>query len=181
MDTQLSGIAKKLRAISRSDIRNWLKRGQLLTEARSLLGQDDAFQNWCRQEGIPRSTAYKAMAAHRDFGSVSTSGQFSKEAMAVLGQSTNAKEDAIDLSRRQRITKRIAKELVADYSDRKDEAETETKSIDDEQETTSRIFQVPGGFVIVKSKGAHTSGDLLSMLAHAAREVQKEMPTQRAA
>ena len=174
METELSDIAKRLKSLDRSDIKNWLKRGELLTSARNVLGNDAGFANWCREQGIAKTTAYKSMAAFRDFGSVSISGQFSKESMAILSRSPEAREDAIDLAKHKRISAKTARELVAAYLPPASKINSTTGG-------TAKTLTVPGGFVIVKAESEITDADILAMLAHAARSVKASLQLNDAA
>ena len=175
MENELRDIAKRLRTLDRSDIRNWLKRGELLTEARQAIGNESGFLSWCRQLQIGRTTAYDSMAAFRNFGSVPTSGRFSKAAMAVLNKSPEAREDAIDLSKHKPITARIAKSLVAEYNPPAVQKDGLPGRPDPE------VFEVPGGFVVIRLAEERTDADLLAMLAHAARQVKERLDLKKAA
>jgi len=173
MDTELTDIAKRLKTLDKTDIRNWLKRGELLSTARTVLGNDAGFIKWCQAQHIAKSTAYKVIAAFRDFGNVPTSGQFSKEAMAILSQSAEAREDAIDLSKHKRITARIARELVNEYLPATESSESTGGA--------RYVYNVPGGVVIVKTERPMENGDILGMIATAAREVKDTMVVSKAA
>lgn len=169
MPADLSAIAKRLRTLDRGEIRHWLERGALLTQAREILGTDAGFRRWLRQQHIAKTTAYKAMAAQRDFGSVPTSGHFSKEAMAILAQSADAKADAVELSSTKRITAKLARDLVARYMP------PTPKPI------IANGFQqiIPAGdlVIIVKGKNAPTREELVAALLAAARQAPLQAAT----
>ncbi len=173
MDQELNAIEKQLTRLDRSEIKNWLKRGELLSQARATIGTDDGFRVWCKQIKIAKTTAYKCMAAFRNFGTVPTSGQFSKSAMDILAQSAEAREDAIDLSKHKRITARIARELLSDYL----EPTVQIAS----KENLQRVTEVAGGFVIVKSDRPLTDADFLAMLIQATKAAQEAVKLSRAA
>lgn len=169
METDLPAIAKQIRALDKSDLKNWLRRGELLNQARELIAEDAGFLKWLRSLQTAKSTAYKAMAAWRDFGNVPTSGRFSKEAMAVLAQSPAARAEAIDLSGKNRITAKVAKELVAKYTPK-----ILADSTPAEPRMYERILIVDDCAIILKFPTPRTAQELLSLMALGARELKAE-------
>lgn len=173
METDLPTIAKQLRALDKSDIRNWLKRGELLTQAKALAPNDTAFWKWTQRQGIARRTAFKAIAAWRDFGTVPTSASFSIEAMAVLGASPEAREEAIGLSGSKRVTTRIARELVAKHlpltpAERPTLARTQADGY-------FETFTVDGFTFTVAGPGNPTASDLLGLVANIQRTLRERI------
>lgn len=165
---ELKAITKRIQALRRSEMKHWLELGSLLSRGRDCLGTDDGFRSYLRKIGIAKRTAYKAMAAHRDFDGVPRSAQYSKEAMAILSKSIEARSDAIDVSKKQRITARTAKSLVAKYVI----AITPTQKDDEDEGTFLQLFDFGNIQVIVRAKVEPTRGDLMGALASAAKEVR---------
>lgn len=176
MENDLAGIAKALKTLDRSDIRSWLRRGELLSHAKQLCGTDASFTRFCRDQGYALRTAQKAMAAWRHFGDTPTSARFSKESMALLGQSPEARAEAIAIAGHQRVTTRIARSLLRKHLPQTQSAPPAAKA-----SHFPTTFQVPGGIVIIKAEPGITTADLLSMLATAGTQLRERIAARRSA
>lgn len=183
METDLPAIAKQLKALDRADIKNWLRRGELLTHARELNPNDDAFRKWLRDNALAKTTAYKAMAAWRDFGDCPAAGHFKIEAMAVLAQNAQAREAAIELAGSKTITKAVARDLLAKYGPPAfgtTPATLPKKSLlAHSQDGYEEVVTVEGGTFIIRAEGNPTVSDLLGMVMMLQRQLRERM--QRAA
>jgi len=176
METDLPAIAKQLRALDRSDIKNWLRRGELLTLAKSLAPNDTAFRKWVQRQGIARRTAFKALAAWRDFGAVPTSARFSIEAMAILGGSPEARAEAIELSQTKQVTSRIARDLVARHTDPTPIAIASRPTLRQTQEDGYfEVFNVEEYTFTINGPGNPTASDLLGLIMHVQRTLRDRM------
>lgn len=175
MDAELIAIAKALKTLDRQEIRHWLKRGELLTRARELNHNEAAFGKWVRSIGQAKRTAYKAIAAWRHFGDVPTSAQFSQVAMDLLAQSPEARAEAIELSRKKRITGTIAKQLLSKHGCGvipSAAAATEPGK----QKSFCRMFELPEGFIFtLAGPGNATPSDQLSMALQLVAALREEV------
>lgn len=171
METDLPSLAKQLKALDRADIKNWLRRGELLTQARELNASDDAFRTWLRENALAKTTAYDSMAAWRNFGDCPDSGQFTKEAMTCLAKNAHAREEAMELASSKKITRAVAKQLLAKHGPPAD-AVTLT-----EEKTSGfrRVIQVEDCYVVVKGPTFQTPSDLLAILVNATRQLREEV------
>lgn len=167
----LSELAKQLRDLDARDIRNWLKRGELLTEAQTLCQPLTGFQAFLRQNAIPKRTAYKAIAAWRDFGGVPTSARFTKEAMDILSASEGAREKAIELSKKQRINGRVARQVLVDYLPPGFFGDNVPKKI---AADGRRKFKGDGFNVIVEFPGPTSAADMIGALTTVISQLRDE-------
>jgi hypothetical protein len=179
MATDLPTIAKELRSLDKRAIRDWLRRGELLTLARELTATDANFRGWLRKLALPKTTAYKAMAAWRDFGKCPVAGHFTIEAMAILAPSPEAQAEAIGVADKHRVTPRVARTIVARHMTAREQA---TPTLTDHATAPfEEILAVEGGVVIIRGKGFHTPSDLLGMMMHAQRQLRERMTKASAA
>lgn len=182
-DTDLPAIAKQLKTLDRADIKNWLRRGELLTQARELNPNDDAFRKWLRVNGLSKTTAYKAMAAWRDFGDCPASGQFRIEAMALLAQNAQARDAAIELAGSKTITKAIAKDLLAKHGPPAFDAITLVTPTPATRLPLSKlaaegyeeVFNIEGSTIAISSPGNPTTSDLLGLVMILQRTLRERM------
>jgi hypothetical protein len=173
MGNDLAGIAKALRSLDKADIKNWLRRGELLTEAKQLAANDATFRTWLRREAIATRTAQKAMAAWRHFGTAPTSARFSKEAMSILGQSPEAREEALQLATAKRITAKIARQLVAKHVAI---TPATVKPLSAHQaDHYEELIPVDGGAIIIRLTATATISDMLGMMMQAQRALRDRM------
>jgi hypothetical protein len=166
MERTLPTIAKRLRALERTDINAWLERGELLTVARDLCAGDRDFAAWLRSTATPRRTAYRAMAAWRDFGTVPTRHKFTREAMDLLGRSEAARNAALQLSATARVTARIARSLLRQYSTAAPPAAANKST------ATKRVIVGDGFTVTINFDHAATDADVYAAIMHAHRTLR---------
>ncbi len=162
METSLTGIEKELRALNRSEIKTWLRRGELLTQARQLCGEDREFSAWLRTNGQARSTAYRAMRAWEAFGKCPESGQFSKDAMDILVGHPEAIEDALQIAKTSPVTAKVARSLVGRP------ALIEQPTAND----SLRVWTGDGWKISIKLEQPGTESDYLAALAQAMKQIQ---------
>lgn len=171
METQLAQIAKELRAIAKRELAGWLRRGDLLTQARALIN-DAHFKRWTRSLGISKTTVYKSMAAWRDFGNSPVAGQFKIEAMAILAQSAEARDEALLLAPKQKITAKLARELVAKHVPLTPTGAPRVSLGSVQTESRDEVIPVEGGAIIIRCSGTSTISDMLGMMMHAQRTLR---------
>lgn len=177
METDLPTIAKQLRALDKSELKTWLRRGELLTAARGMLADDSTFRTWLRKNGQAKSTAYEAMAAWRHFGSCPDPGRFSKEAMRVLAQSDAAREEALTIASRSRVTTKAARELVAKYAQTSLRIEAAPRKTLSEHQADGyeELFSFDGFTLVVTGPGTPTVSDLLGIAMQFQRTLRDRM------
>jgi hypothetical protein len=174
MDNTLPKIAKALHSLDRREISAWLKRGELLTQAQALCSGDRDFASWLRDEGQAKTTAYKAMAAWANFGNVPTSERFSKVAMELLARCEGARDEAIAMARKTKVTATIARKLL-------DEHQPRTPAARQAIEARTRTIIGPGWKLTVRLESPGTTGDYLAALTQALTQIRDEMTTTRRA
>lgn len=162
MATDLAGIAKELQALDRSEIKTWLRRGELLTEARALCDGDRAFAAWLRTYNQPRTTAYRAMRAWESFGKCAHSARFSKEAMDILAGHPDAIEDALQIAATSPVTAKVARRLVGRP------ALIEQPSTNDRK----RVWTGEGWTISVELDRPGTDSDYLAAISQAMKQIQ---------
>lgn len=172
METTLPLIAKELRTLDRSDVRAWLRRGELLTQARGLCQGDRDFAAWLRSTDTPRRNAYRAMAAFRDFATVPNPAHFTRDAMDLLSRCDAARAAALELSHKQRITARVARTLLREHDI------TAQSPKKEEGGTTGPVKEIiigEGFKVTFTFDKTPTHADLLGALTHAGRVLREKM------
>lgn len=173
METELAQIAKELRAISKRELGQWLRRGELLTKAREMT-TDTYFRTWTRKLGLSKTTVYKSMAAWRDFGASPVAGQFTIEAMALLAQSPEAREEAITLAASTKITPKLARQILSRHlpTERAIAAPTLAAT---QRAGYFETFDIDGFTVTLAGPGNPTASDLLGVIMHVQRQLRDRM------
>lgn len=167
MDTDLPTIAKQLRALDKSEIRTWLKRGELLAQARTLCSGDREFAAWLRTNGQARSTAYRAMRAWENFGKCPHPAHFSKESMDVLAGHPEAIEDALQIAATHPVTAKVARRLVG-------RAPLIEEPGSDER---TRVYVGDGWKVSMTLEQPGTDSDFMAALSQAIKQIQGNLST----
>lgn len=162
MANDLNAIVKELNALDRSEIKTWLRRGQLLTEAKALCDGDRAFAAWLRTNNQPRTTAYRAMRAWESFGQCAHPARFSKDAMDVLAGHPEAIEDAMQIAATSAVTVKVAKRLVGRP------ALIEKPAPND----ATRVWMGDGWKLSITLERPGTESDYLAALSQAMKQIQ---------
>lgn len=167
METSLADIAKQLKALRKSEIRTWLRKGELIHQARELCKGDRDFAAWLRTAGEPRTTAYKALRAFENFGKCAAPVQmaFTKEAMDILAGYPDAIEDAIKLAANGPVNAKIAKSLVS----------SPTVEMASPIDGRTRVFTGEGWKVSLTLDQPGTDSDFMAALSQAIKKIQNAM------
>lgn len=120
-------------------VKSGMEMGKCLAEARELCGSDKAFREWVEREcGHSLRSAYNYIAAYENFGSCATVAQIELGAMYELAKNETAKKRALKLADKGvKVTQKLAKQLVADASEKviePDENKSETGTVQDAEE-----------------------------------------------
>lgn len=162
MATDLAGIAKELHALDRSEIKTWLRRGELLAQAKQLCSGDREFAAWLRTNNQARTTAYRAIRAWECFGKCANSARFSKEAMDILTGHPEAIQDALQIAATSPVTAKVARRLVG-RSPIMEEATSNDRT---------RVFTGDGWKLSITLDQPGTDSDYLAALSQAMKQIQ---------
>ena len=172
LDKHLTTLARRIQSAKRSVVKSVLGIGEALVEARDLLATPDgsghgSFGAWVRDKcGFGRTTAYKYISAYQRFGQFDKAlhQRFDANAIYVLAPD-KAPQEAVDAALAlaecgEKITERVAKQLVAEHSPKPKKRTPAPKPL---------MIETSGGVVVVRPKDENV--DVAAMLREAATKL----------
>ena len=113
---ELKLLARKARGASKKHLTSYIELGGHLAKAQEILadvGRAGDFSPWFRSINLAKSTVYRAIDAHKNFGNCPSLGRFSKASIDILCKAPLARSQALkDAEDGKTISVKHAKHLV---------------------------------------------------------------------
>lgn len=168
----LRDLAKQVRGNERKFGTVFLERGRIAAEAQSLLanhGSGGLFSAWCRDAGLTRSVAYRAIAVYENFGQCRESRQIPMEALTLLARHHDAAEEGRRaIAAGERLTIKAARAILAKH------VPPTAKAPKPPALPKGLTIETPRGSITVHVAGIDDR-ELGQILAHALRQVQERV------
>lgn len=120
LTAELRSLSRRARSIARKEARALLDLGSISALAKDIVSEHGSprdFTVWIQDSHLSRSAVYKAIAAHRVFGSVANADKQPRTVLELLAGCPEAAEEAIPLIEKgNRLTIKAAKKLRSRYS-----------------------------------------------------------------